>query len=48
MEGCLRPTKVARLPRLNAETVYRYIKKGDLLAARLSNVTVGSWIRRYL
>jgi excisionase family DNA binding protein len=35
MERYLRPSEVARLLRLNTETVYHYIKKGDLPAARL-------------
>jgi excisionase family DNA binding protein len=35
MERYLRPSEVARLLKLNTETVYHYIKKGDLPAARL-------------
>jgi excisionase family DNA binding protein len=35
MEKFLRPSEVARLLKLNTETVYHYIKKGDLPAARL-------------
>ncbi len=35
MEKYLRPSEVARLLKLNTETVYHYIKKGDLPAARL-------------
>jgi excisionase family DNA binding protein len=35
MEKYLRPSEVARLLKLNTETVYHYIKKGDLHAARL-------------
>ena len=35
MEKYLKPSEVARLLKLNTETVYHYIKKGDLPAARL-------------
>ena len=35
MEKYFRPSEVARLLKLNTETVYHYIKKGDLPAARL-------------
>jgi excisionase family DNA binding protein len=35
MERYLRPSEVARQLKLNTETVYHYIKKGDLPAARL-------------
>ena len=35
MERYFRPSEVARLLKLNTETVYHYIKKGDLAAARL-------------
>jgi excisionase family DNA binding protein len=35
MERYLRPSEVARLLKLNTETVYHYIKKGDLPAAKL-------------
>jgi excisionase family DNA binding protein len=35
MEKYLRPSEVARLLKLNTETIYHYIKKGDLPAARL-------------
>jgi excisionase family DNA binding protein len=35
MERYFRPSEVARLLKLNTETVYHYIKKGDLPAARL-------------
>ena len=35
MEKYLRPSEVAKLLKLNTETVYHYIKKGDLPAARL-------------
>jgi excisionase family DNA binding protein len=35
MERYLRPSEVARILKLNTETVYHYIKKGDLPAARL-------------
>ncbi|OFW60116.1 MAG: hypothetical protein A2W01_11585 [Candidatus Solincola sediminis] len=44
MEKFLRPSEVARLLKLNTETVYHYIKKGDLPAARLGRkyiVTAG-------
>jgi excisionase family DNA binding protein len=35
LERYLRPSEVARLLKLNTETVYHYIKKGDLPAAKL-------------
>ena len=35
MDRYLRPSEVARLLKLNTETIYHYIKKGDLPAARL-------------
>jgi excisionase family DNA binding protein len=35
MERYYRPSEVARLLKLNTETIYHYIKKGDLPAARL-------------
>lgn len=35
MEKFLRPSEVARQLKLNTETVYHYIKKGELPAARL-------------
>ena len=35
MEKYLRPSEVAKLLKLNTETVYHYIKKGELPAARL-------------
>lgn len=35
METFLRPSEVARLLKLNTETVYHYIKTGELTAARL-------------
>lgn len=35
METFFKPSEVARLLKLNTETVYHYIKKGELTAARL-------------
>jgi excisionase family DNA binding protein len=35
VERYYRPSEVARLLKLNTETIYHYIKKGDLPAARL-------------
>ena len=35
METFFRPSEVARLLKLNTETVYHYIKTGELTAARL-------------
>jgi excisionase family DNA binding protein len=35
MERYLRPSEVARMLKLNTETIYHYIKKGDLPAAKL-------------